>query len=303
MRVLLTGAAGFVGSHVAHVLAREGHEVHAVVRSRTDRLDAVLPPPRIVRCDLTETAEVEQLVGQVRPEVCIHCAWFAVPGQYLHSPENAAHLRAGLELAQMLAASGCRRFIGVGTCLEYAASDRALSEASPTGPVSPYAESKLALYRALEELGRETGIGIAWARLFHLYGPYEDARRLVPSVVLSLLRDKPARTTGGEQIRDFLHADDVARAISALGASNVVGAVNVASSQPVRVRDLVQRIGEIVGRPELIELGAAPYPHGERMAIVADNTRLVAECGWAPRLTLDNGLQETVKWWKSRSRA
>lgn len=303
MRVLLTGAAGFVGSHVARVLVREGHEVHAVVRQRTDRLETVLPPPRVVRCDLTEAADVQQLVALVRPEVCIHCAWFAVPGEYLHSQQNAVQRRAGLELARALAAAGCRRFVGVGTCLEYAASDEALSETSPTGPANPYAESKLALYHALEELGQETGIGIAWARLFYLYGPHEDAKRLVPSVVLSLLEDKPARTTGGEQIRDFLHADDVARALTAIAAGDVVGAVNVASGQPVRVRDLVLRIGEILGRPELIELGAVPYPPGERMAILADNTRLIAECGWAHRFSLDEGLRDTAEWWKGRSRA
>lgn len=301
--MLLTGAAGFVGSHVARVLAAEDHDVHAVVRRPTDRLEDVLPPSRVLTCDLGERAAVERLVAQVEPEICIHCAWFAVPGEYLQSAENAVQLEAGLELARALAAAGCRRFVGVGTCLEYAASDEALSETSPTGPESPYAKSKLALYEGLETIAGDTGMEVAWARIFLLYGPHEDARRLVPSVILSLLEGRPARITEGEQVRDFLHVDDVARALAAIATSSVTGAVNVASGVPVSVRRLVLEIGEIVGRLDLIELGALPYPPGERMAIWADNARLVDECGWAPGLTLERGLSETVAWWKRRSPA
>jgi UDP-glucuronate decarboxylase len=296
----VTGAGGFVGSRTVRALVEAGHEVHAAVRRRRDQLDALLPPGSVVECDLQAPAELEALVDRVRPELCIHCAWHAVPGDYLNSPENAAHLRSGLALAEALAAAGCRRFVGVGTCLEYAATESALTESSPTGPTTPYAKSKLALYRGLEQLRADTGMSTAWGRLFYLYGPFEDERRLVPSVILSLLEGRPARTTMGAQVRDFLHVDDVAAALASLAWNDLHGAVNIASGSPVTVRDLVLRIGEIVGRPELIELGVLPYPPGERMAIWADNRRLV-ESGWSPRFGIDDGLAETVGWWRSRA--
>ncbi len=302
MRVLLTGAAGFVGSRVARLLVREGCEVHALVRGdRRRRVEDITLSLSVESCDLLASADVGARVARIRPELCIHCAWYAVPGDYLHSRENLPHVCAGLELARALAAAGCRRLVAVGTCLEYETGPGALSEKSPTGPATLYAESKLRLFRALAQLCEQAGMGFAWPRLFYLYGPFEDERRLVPSVILALLEGRPARTTKGEQVRDFLHVDEVAAAIWAVARSEVSGPVNVGSGRPVTVRELVLEIGRIVGRPELIELGALPYAAGEPMAIWADNGRLVEECGWAPRFSLEQGLREAVEWWRRRA--
>lgn len=300
MRVLVTGAAGFVGSRVARALAAAELDVHAAVRGEPGpRLEGVAGVG-LERCDLTDPAAVSALVARVEPELCIHCAWIAAPGVYLTSPENATHERIAGDLAEALVAHGCARIVGVGTCFEYARSDAPLRETSPLGATTPYARAKLAALDRMQDACAGSATSLAWARLFYLYGPGEDPRRLVPSVVLSLLEGRPARTTPGEQLRDFLHVDDVAGALVAVGRSEVAGAVNIASGRPVAVRELVETLGELTGHPELVELGALPYAPGDPMVVAGDNDRLVEECGFTPHLTLADGLEETVRWWAAR---
>ena len=298
-RTLVTGAAGFVGSRVTRALVAAGVEVHAVVRSepgaRLDGIDA-----RVERCDLADPAAVGELVARVQPDVCIHCAWIATPGTYLTSPENSAHELVAERLAVSLVQHGCTRLVGLGTCFEYEPSDGPLSETSPLEPTTPYARAKVAAFSRMREACEGTSTTLAWARLFYLYGPGEDRRRLVPSVVLALLHGEPARTTPGEQRRDFLHVDDVADALVAVAQSNVTGGVNIGSGHAVSVREIVESLGTITGRPDLVELGALPYAEGDPMLVQAANRRLTEECGFTPQWPLEQGLRDTVRWWSEQ---
>lgn len=302
MRALVTGAAGFVGSRVAHAMLHAGYEVDAVVRTGAgERLEPIAGEIRLVRCDLTDRQEVEAMVARVQPDVCIHCAWYAVPGAYLQAEANVRHQVAAIGLAETLAAQGCARLVGVGTCLEYAFGDNPLAETSPVAPLSPYAQSKLSTFRSLEELCEVAGMGFAWARLFYLYGPYEDRRRLVPSVTLALLGGRPAQTTSGEQRRDFLHVDDVANALLAIAASDLSGAVNVGSGEATPVREVVLRLGRLAGHPELLEFGTLEPNPDDPPIVVSDSSKLRG-AGWSQRLSLAEGLAATVAWWAERSR-
>jgi UDP-glucuronate decarboxylase len=302
VRVLLTGAAGFVGSRVARVLLARGHEVHAVVRGThpSPRLRDVAGI-RLLCGDVVDENDIRELVARTAPETCIHCAWVATPGEYLTSPDNAVHEAAAERLGRALTENGCGRIVALGTCFEYAPSDVPHDEMSLLGPSTVYARAKLAAYERLALICEGTRTSLAWARLFHLFGPHEDPRRLVPSVTLALLDGRAAETTAGEQLRDFLHVDDVAIALATIAESRVSGPVNVASGHPVRVRDVVHHIGDLTGRPDLLKLGALPYAAGDPMAVTADVAKLAA-CGFAPRRTLEEGLAETVRWWSDRPR-
>ncbi len=286
MRVLLTGATGFIGSHVARELLHRGHEVHATVRPSSDR--------RRIR-DLEGRLRIhpgEMDLVPVEPDAAIHLAWYTVPGKYLSAPENRDCLEASRRL---LARLRCRA-VFAGTCFEFDTRLGTLSEESPTRPGTLYAECKDALRR--EVSARPAS---AWVRFFYQYGPWEDERRLVPSVMRAVLRGEPANVSPGEQRRDFLHVEDVASAVCAVAESGLEGAVNIGSGQAPAVREIVTRIGELGGRPDLIRLGAVDYYPGEPMLIVADNAKL-RSTGWAPRVGLAEGLSGTFDWWRRELR-
>jgi len=299
LKVLLTGATGFIGSHVARLLVAEGRRVYAVVRpgSDTRRIADIAASLDVLPCDLSNTAELEQHLDAVRPDVCLHFAWQATAGGALTAAGNIQALNDSLQLALRLASAGCRRLVVAGTCFEYDTSIGYLSESSPTRPHTLYGASKLGLYQVLEQFSRVSELKLAWLRFFYLYGPFEDERRLVPSVILSLLNKREAKVTPGRQIRDYLHVEDAAGATLAVVESELTGVVNIASGNPVTVRDVVSEIGALLGRQDLLAFGALPYKEADPMFVCANNGRLLKETSWTPRYDLAHGLRQTAGWW------
>jgi nucleoside-diphosphate-sugar epimerase len=296
MRVLLTGAGGFIGTNIARSLIARGVEVHAVVRDgkRAARLDDLADRLTIHEAHLLDPAARARIIEAARPELCIHSAWYAVPGRYLHARENLAHVAASLDLAVALADAGCTRFVGLGTCFEYDTSvTENLTESSATAPRFLYAACKLALFDMLRAYAPLANLGFAWCRVFYQYGPNEPAERLVPAVIHRLLGGGVAETTEGAQIRDFLHVADVGEAVTSVALSALEGAVNIGSGVPITVRKLVSTIGRLCDAEERVDFGALEYRPGDPMHVCADVSRL-ASTGFTPRFDLEAGLRDTV---------
>ena len=179
MRIVVTGAAGFIGYHVARRLAQQGHEVHALVRRKSPDLlanDAIT----VSIADLADRSTVTAALAAIRPDCAVHLAWYAEPGRYWQSAENLASVRASLVFVEALATSGCGRLVAAGSCAEYDWSHSLLSEsATPIAPSSLYGVCKDATRRILSQYCETSSIEFAWARFFFLYGPREAPGRLV----------------------------------------------------------------------------------------------------------------------------
>lgn len=299
MRLLVTGASGFVGRPTLRRLVQRGLEVHAVTRG-----PALPGPLASVVChavDLLEPSARAALVERVRPTHLLHLAWEATPGTYWTSPLNAAWLAASLDLVDRALALGCRRVVAAGTCAEYAwgpssEASAPLDEAtSPLAPATPYGQAKDALRAGLAARCQAAGAAWAWGRIFFAYGPGEPDGRLVPSVARALLEGREAKASEGLQRRDYVHVDDVAAAFAALVDHDLVGPVNLATGVATPVRDLVLTLGRLAGRPELVRLGAVPVRPGEPPVVAARVDRLLRELGLRPRFDLEAGLADTLR--------
>ena len=243
---------------------------------RLDGVDGI----GLERCDLADPAAVAELVARVEPDLCIHCAWFTMPGEYLTvSGQRSARPARATSLAHRARQARLRRLVGLGTCFEYAPERPAAARDEPARADDPVRAEQARRLRAhagrlrgvtaRPSPGRASSTSTARTRT----APARPVRR-----TLALLEGRPARTTPGEQLRDFLHVDDVAAALVAIELSGVYGPVNVGAGCPVAVRELVEMLGRMTGRSDLVELGALPYAVGDPSVVGTDNKRVTHEC-------------------------
>jgi nucleoside-diphosphate-sugar epimerase len=295
-RVLLTGATGFIGRNCLPLLLASGFQIHAVSsKLRENNLQDIYWH----QADLLDSGQITKLIADTQPTHLLHLAWYAVPGNYWTSLENIRWVRASLDLLQAFVSNGGQRVVMAGTCAEYDWRYGYCSESvTPLLPSTLYGTCKHSLQMMLSAFSKETGMSSAWGRIFSLYGPYEHPDRLVSSVINSLLQGRPARCTHGNQIRDFLHVQDIANAFALLLDTSITGPVNIASGQPVALREVIRKIGEKLNKIEQIHLNALETTPGDPNLLVADVRRLTNEVGWRPKYDLDLGLEQTIQWWR-----
>jgi nucleoside-diphosphate-sugar epimerase len=294
--MLVTGASGFIGRQTLAPLVSAGFDVHAIGHAAEHDAEGV----RWHRGDLLSPDFRRAVIEAVAPTHLLHAAWTLTPGRYLSSADNLDWLAASVLLLRQFAEQGGRRALCVGTCFEYDLHAGVCDEATtPCKPATLYATAKHSLYRVSEAYAGSAGLSLAWARPFFLYGPHEHPRRLVSSIVRALLLGERAPCSHGRQVRDFLHVSDLGEALAVLAGSEVTGAVNVASGLGVAVGDIALGIARRLGREDLLDIGAVPVPADDPPLVVADVTRMTDRTGWRARRSLDQGLDETIEWWRS----
>ena len=281
MRILITGATGFVGSHVAVACLRDGWEVGALVLPGEETVCQERFDGEVVAFPGTLAAPPWPDLEAWRAETCIHCAWVATPGEYLQSPLNWDFLEWSKAFLRRLAANGTRRFVGVGSCAE-----RLLPALGAAAPA--YARAKDELRQFM--LGGMQGASAVWARLFYPYGEGEARERLVSSLIAAFEAGRSFLLKCPGVRKDYIHVDDAAAALAALAGAGTTGTVDVGTGTGTRLGDLATRVAEGFGRPELLVLGEETDPLGD---MVADPTPLQG-LGWNPGVPLAQGLAEMV---------
>jgi nucleoside-diphosphate-sugar epimerase len=258
MTILLTGASGFVGSHILDVLLKRGLRVKVI--SRPTSKTKLASWSNIEEIVLTNNLFLENQEWLCRAlsgvDTIIHASWYAEPGQYLSSDLNLECLTGTVLLAKAASLVGVKKFVGVGTCFEYEESDEPLGVDSPLGPATLYAASKAACYSVLSRFFENKCTSFAWTRLFYLHGDREDGGRLVPYLVNRLSRGKIAELTSGEQIRDFMDVAEAAKIIVDVSCGDQIGAVNICSGKAISIRELACSIAKQYEAEHCLRFGA-----------------------------------------------
>ena len=241
-RVLVTGAAGFVGRHVVSLAAERGIDVIAV--SRRANTGPEQKGVRWITGDLLADGSLDAIVAREKPTHLLHLAWITEPGAYWTSPANEDWLRASASLFERFYATGGERAVAAGTCAEYDWSGERVDDSTPLAPRTMYGVAKHQAHLSLEKAASQASGSYAWGRVFFLFGPGEPASRFVPSLALPLLRGQPAICRKPSLVRDWLHVSDVAAAFVALLDAPVNGAVNIVSGCTASNGDVAQRSEE-----------------------------------------------------------
>ena len=214
-------------------------------------------------------------------------------------PENNEWVRSSLELLKTFHTQGGKRAVISGSCAEYDWNKSFLSEySSPQKPATIYGKCKQQLQVKSQSFCNETDLSLCWVRIFFVYGPYEHPARLVPSVIRSLLKNEHADCSHGNQKRDLLFVEDVASGFVSILENEITGIVNIGSGHGVRLKSVVETIGDKIGRRNLIRMGALPSPQNDPPALIANTKRLTEEVGWSPKFNINTGLDQTIQWWK-----
>lgn len=301
-RVVVTGAAGFLGAAVVRRLVADGHEVLAWMRPTSDAWRLTdLPRLRRFALDvadvLTEAGRetATAALSEFRPDALLHAAWEGVRGPRREEPAQEQNVAPTVEVLRLAAASGARRFVGLGSQAEYGPSAEVLSEASPVRPTSPYGAAKLECGRRWLAEADRLGASAAWVRVFSVYGPGQREGALVPDLARALREGRSLPLGAGETPWDYLYEDDAAEALARLACrDDVRGIFNLASGTAVPIGNVMHRVAALVDPKHVLALGTRVRAPRDPEALRADVTRLSAALPWRPTTSLDEGLARTV---------
>ena len=287
-RVLVTGATGFLGSHLARELVRMGCEVGALVRDGADmsRIHDVQPRLQFLSGDVTDGPRAQALVRGFRPTVVFHLAAYGV-NAWACDPAQAVttNVLGTITLLEACRSLSLEAFVYIGTWFE-----------TPE-PVNAYAASKAAGWLFGRLYDRMHQVPVVGVRPFQVYGPGEAPNRLIPSVILSALQGREVQATEGRQVRDFIFVEDVvAGMIRAAACPKARGQMfDLGTGTGIEVRAVIEQLMELLGHPVPVAYGALPYRAGEIWHLVADPRAAKQRLGWTPRVTLSEGLRRTIE--------
>lgn len=301
-RVLVTGAAGFLGSHLVARLMDGGAEVCVLDQPNARRwsaLDRAELAARL-RADVRSLAEPthDRVLGEI--DVIFHLAAVGVTGDVSDVRQVVTGNIDGT-LAALLAAQRFRsRLIYCGSCFEYGSGARWAEDAMPA-PTTEYGAAKAAGWMLANAFARRTGIDVVSLRPFTMYGPMEPPGRLIPSVVRHALAARPIDLTPGDQLRDFVYVGDAADAfVAAATTDEAVGETfNVCTGSAVSVRDVVRRVLAATGSRSDARFGALSYRPTELAVLSGDPTRAEQVLHWRAQVSLDEGLARTIAWFRA----
>ncbi len=297
MRVVVTGASGFIGRYALPLLVAQGHEVFAATtKARTNTSDGV----QWFECDLLEDTGAEVAMDAIRPEGLLHLAWYAEHGRFWSAPENFAWCKATADLLAAFRKSGGRRLVISGTCAEYDWSQGyCVEDKTPTAPNTVYGKCKDVTRQYAQAYCLAHGLELAWARIFFPYGLGEPAGRLLPSVLMAMNRGETVQCSHGKQFRDFIHVSDTASAlIHLLTAVDSTGIFNIGSGEPLQIMSIINMCASRFHHKVNIDFGSIPVSESDPRMLVASIDNLL-NTGWKPATSISQGIDQYVDFYST----
>lgn len=290
-KILITGASGFIGSSCLNLLKTKDFEVHALsskIRNNNEGNNIYWH-----KVNLTSHEEIKHIIEKVKPESLLHLAWDLSKDKYLNS-ENFTWVKTGIDLLRVFHEAGGKRCVISGTCAEYDWNNSELYSEESTSliPNSPYGLCKHASYLLTKSYCEQNNLSYSWARIFFAYGPGQNSKSLIPSIIDGFNKDTEIEILHSDLIRDYIFVDDIADALVALVENRLEGSINISSGSPISLKEIVLKIAQYFNKEHLVKFESKPADFD---FVVGDNSRLLNDMKWKPKNSLDEGLRKTIE--------
>lgn len=305
-RCLVTGGTGFVGANLVRRLLRDGHAVHLLVRPEHAawRIEEIRRDVRLHLLDLSDIRAVAQTIEEIKPEWIFH---LAAHGAYSWQADIAQIFRTNLlgtiHLVEACLKTGFDSFIHTGSSSEYGFKDHAPSEAERLEPNSHYAVAKASATLYCRSTAQARKANITTLRLYSAYGPYEDANRLMPTLIRHGLRGEWPPLVHPDTARDYVYVEDVCDAciLVAQTAPREAGAVyNLGTGRQTSLREVTAVARGVLGIKAEPLWGTMPAREWDTSIWRADSRKIQAELNWRPRHSFEEGFSLMAAWHRTR---
>jgi UDP-glucose-4-epimerase GalE len=320
MRILVTGGAGYIGSHAARLFLARGHDVW-VYDNLSVGHKAAVPADRLIQADLNEIHRLDHAIMDRRIEAVVHFAAWTYVGESVKDPGKyyQNNLVNTLNLMECLRRHGVGRLVFSSTAATYGVPERIpIPEDTPQQPINPYGASKLAVERALADYAKAYQWGFAALRYFNASGASADGAigedhtpetHLIPLVIQAAMGQRPHievfgtdyPTPDGTCVRDYIHVDDLAEAHLLALEQLTPGKemrYNLGIGRGYSVREVIRTVEEVTGKRVPVKEG--PRREGDPPVLVASSEKIQRELGWRPRYTELRAIVETAWNWHSK---
>ena len=306
-KILITGGAGFIGSHLTHRLLKEGAKVYVTVKYNSiidcPRLVNIWDKINIIETDLRNTDSVREMKNLQFDYVFHLAAYNHVGDSFKHVLENVnSNLISTINLLNN--GPKIKKVIHMGTSEIYGSQIKLPFDVrEKPNPMSPYAVTKFAseLFSILK--AKSSKIDLLCVRPFNTFGPFQSEKAIIPEMIIKCLQNREIKTTGGKQTREFNYIDNIIDGILLLNkkVKNSIDPINVGSNKPISIKNLVLKIHKLTKSNSNLRIGSLKYRPNEIWKMQANNKFLIAK-GWRPKISFEKGLIDTISWYRKFSK-
>lgn len=298
LKAVITGPTGAIGTALCKQLVNNGVQVYAVCRPGSQRADDLPKNPHVTRadCDLESLSNLADFIPG-GADVFYHLAWAHTTGLGRNDMQaQIQNVRYTLDAAAAAHKLGCQLFIGAGSQAEYGRFEGKLTSVTPCFPENGYGMAKLCAGQMSRVECQKLGMEHIWTRILSVYGPGDGDSTMISSVVRQLLAGKKPALTAGEQMWDYLYAQDAGNAFYLLGKHGISGKTYVVGSGTAKkLKAYVEQIRDAIDPTLPIGFGEVPYGAQQVMHLVADISELQADTGFCPRVEFSEGIHKTIE--------
>lgn len=301
--VIITGPTGMIGRTLIEYLIKK--EINVLALVKRGLYDEKLFPKsqrfKAIECDLDE---LEKLELQEKYDTFFHFAWIGTFGENRNDVySQTLNIKYTLDAVELANRIGCKKFIGAGSQAEYGRVEGVISPHIKTNPENGYGIGKLAAGQMSRILANKYNIEHIWTRILSVYGPYDNEKTMVMSSIKSMVDNNASpEYTKGEQIWDYIYSKDVAKAFYLIGEKGVNNSVYcIANGNSKPLFSYIEEIKNNINPNIELKLGAKEYSEKQVMNLQADISDLVRDTGFSPEYSFDEGIKETIKWYKESS--